>query len=290
MLKISIIVLVKTMKEFICGKYTLPLGKKTYIMGILNVTPDSFSDGGKYNDVRRALEHTEKMIEDGADIIDIGAVSTKPFSVSVSDKEEWERLKPVLREIRKNFNVPVSVDTVSSVTAEKSLYLGADIINDVSGIFSSDMAEIIKKYNAGWVIMHGGVGVHKAQDVVDFNGGIINSVNEFFEKMLEDISMFGIPLNRICLDAGFGFAKTNEQNIELLKNFEKLNNPSLPLLCALSRKRFIGKISGEEDSSDRLGGTLAANITAVIKGADIIRVHEIPLHKKSIDTIDNIYR
>ncbi|MBR3767581.1 MAG: dihydropteroate synthase [Clostridia bacterium] len=278
------------MKEFICGKYTLPLGKKTYIMGILNVTPDSFSDGGKYNDVRRALEHTEKMIEDGADIIDIGAVSTKPFSVSVSDKEEWERLKPVLREIRKNFNVPVSVDTVSSVTAEKSLYLGADIINDVSGIFSSDMAEIIKKYNAGWVIMHGGVGVHKAQDVVDFNGGIINSVNEFFEKMLEDISMFGIPLNRICLDAGFGFAKTNEQNIELLKNFEKLNNPSLPLLCALSRKRFIGKISGEEDSSDRLGGTLAANITAVIKGADIIRVHEIPLHKKSIDTIDNIYR
>lgn len=278
------------MNEFICNDFSFSLGKKTYIMGILNVTPDSFSDGGKYNTLSGALMHAENMIKEGADIIDIGAVSTRPFSEKVSAEEEWSRLEKILPEIKRNFSVPVSVDTFIPSVAEKCLDFGADIINDVSGVFSSDMAEIIKKYNCGWIVMHGGVGVRKTEDITDFSDGIINDVNRFFSDAVKYAEEKGISLNRLCLDAGFGFSKTNEQNLELLKNYEKLEKHSLPLLCALSRKRFIGELSGEEESSDRLFGTLSANITAVMKGADIVRVHDVLSHKKSLSVTDRLLR
>lgn len=278
------------MNEFVFGKNRLPLGKKTYIMGILNVTPDSFSDGGNYNEVKKAVVHTQKMINDGADIIDIGAVSTRPYSEPVSAAEEWERIRDILYEIRRNYSVPLSIDTFNPYTAERCLDMGADIINDVSGIFSSDMAEIIKKYNCGWVIMHGGVALRKAEEEVQFENGIISDVNCYFDGMLEKAAQKGIPAENICLDAGFGFSKNSEQNTELLKNYDKLNKHGLSLLCALSRKRFIGELMGETDSENRDSGTLAANISACMKGADIIRVHNVSLHKKSLQVIDRLFR
>ncbi len=278
------------MKEFKCGNFSLPIGNKTYIMGILNVTPDSFSDGGKYSEINSALSHAEKMICEGADIIDVGAVSTRPFSDYVSAEEEWERLRDVLREIRKSFNVPVSVDTFNPDTAEKCLDMGADIINDVSGIISSEMAELIKKYGSGWVIMHGGIKINKTEDICDYPDGIVNDVNSFFSSSVNELIRLGIKKESICLDAGFGFAKTASQNKELLKNFDMLDNNGCPLLCGLSRKRFIGELSGESDSSFRTGGTLAANVFAASKGADIIRVHEIELHKKALQTIDRLIK
>lgn len=268
------------MNEFICGKYCLPFGQKKYLMGILNVTPDSFSDGGKYNNVRAALMHTEKMLSEGADIIDVGGMSTRPFSVKVSEEEEWRRLRYIIPEIIRNFDVPVSVDTFSPSVAERCLDAGADIINDVSGVFLSDMADVIKKYNCGWIIMHGGVNLRKTEAEAEFPDGIVNDVNAFFGSMLEKIKGEGIASERICLDAGFGFSKNSSQNIELLKNYEKINKNGLPLLCALSRKRFIGEMYGEADAEKRDNGTLEANKLALAKGADILRVHNVAIHRE----------
>ncbi len=266
------------MNEFLCNGKRFPLGKKTYIMGILNVTPDSFSDGGKYNSLKNALCHTEEMLKDGADIIDIGAVSTRPFSEKVSESEEWERLKEILPEIKKAFpEAVISVDTVSPLVAEKCLSEGADIINDVSGVFLSDMAEIIKKYDCGWVVMHGGIAVRKTEEVTVFPDGIVTDVNAFFDEMLKKAEDLGIHQSRICLDPGFGFSKTNEQNRELLENFGKIEKHNSALMCALSRKRFIREMSGNREE-DIIRATVNANMEAVKNGADIIRVHDVKEH------------
>ncbi len=278
------------MSEFVFGNKSLPLGGKTYIMGILNVTPDSFSDGGEYFSVSEAVRQTEKMIEEGADIIDVGAVSTRPFSDKVSIEEEWSRLAPVLSELRKRFSVPISVDTFNPENIKRSLDAGADIINDVGGIFSPLTAECVKEYNAGWIIMHGGVLISDAGEQKTYSDGIVNDVNTFFCSMLKKIAEYNIPLNNICLDAGFGFAKNTEQNIELLKNFEKIRKDSLPLLCALSRKRFIGELSGEADAKKRDTATAAANLAAVQKGADIVRVHNVALAKQTLCVADALLR
>ncbi len=278
------------MKFFNTVHFSFELGKKTYIMGILNVTPDSFSDGGKYFSLEDALKQTEKMIEEGADIIDIGAVSTRPFSEYVSPEEEWNRLQNVLYEIKKNFNIPISIDTFNPFTAERCLDTGADIINDVSGVFSSEMAEIINKYNCGWIMMHGGVSLRKTETEIQFSEGILNDVNAFFCEMKNKADEFGISEDKICFDPGFGFSKNEEQNIELLKNFGELKTEGQALLCALSRKRFIGALTGEEDSEFRDNGTLAANIIAATNGADIVRVHNVALHKKSLQLTDKLFR
>lgn len=268
------------MSEFICNGKSFPLGKKVYIMGILNVTPDSFSDGGKYNSLKTALSHTEEMLRDGADIIDIGAVSTRPFSEKVTEAEEWERLKEILPAIKKAFpEAVISVDTISPLVAEKSLSEGADIINDVSGVFLSEMAEIIKKYDCGWVVMHGGIAVRKTEEVTVFPDGIVTDVNAFFDEMLHKAEDLGIHHSRICLDPGFGFSKTNEQNRELLENFGKLEKQSCALMCALSRKRFIREKAGDREE-DIVRLTVEADRFAVENGADIIRVHDVKEHRE----------
>lgn len=279
-----------TMKEFICGKYKLDIGKKTYIMGILNVTPDSFSDGGKYVSFEKAVNYAKQMVLDGADIIDLGAVSTRPFSEHVSPEEEWTRLENVLPALVDSLRVPVSVDTYNVSTAEKCLDCGASIINDVSGIFSSDMAEIIKKYNAGWILMHGGIKNGGAETEREYENGIISSVNEFFDKVKNEAVKEGVALSNICVDPGFGFSKNTAQNTQLLEKFQDIRNSGFPLLCALSKKRFIGDLSFSPHVGDRLMGTLAANVSAVLKGADIIRVHDVSEHSKFFSVIDSIYR
>ncbi len=273
------------MKAFEAGRFSFSAQNKPYIMGILNVTPDSFSDGGRYFSLTDALKQTEKMIEDGADVIDVGAVSTRPFSEKVDEAEEWNRLKLIVPEIIKNFNIPVSVDTFTPAVAERCLYEGADIINDVSGIFMSQMADVIKRYNCGWVIMHGGVMLRRSEEEIEYSTSVVDDVNSFFSEMLDRIKEQGIEKNRICLDAGFGFSKNTAQNIELLESFDEIDNHGLLLLCALSRKRFIGEMSGEKDAEKRDNATLEANLKAIKKGADMIRVHNVRLHKCAITDI-----
>ncbi len=268
------------MREFICNGKTFPLGERAYIMGILNVTPDSFSDGGRYNSLKTALYRTEEMLLEGADIIDVGAVSTRPFAEKVSETEEWERLKEILPSIKKEFpDAVLSVDTVSPLVAEKSLSAGADIINDVSGVFLSDMAEIIKKYDCGWVVMHGGISLRKTEEITVFSEGIVTDVNNFFSDMLKKAEAFGIHHSRLCLDPGFGFSKTNEQNRELLEHFGKLQKSDCALMCALSRKRFIREKAGDSEA-DIIAETVNANCFAIKNGADIIRVHDIKEHRE----------
>lgn len=268
------------------GSFSLK-GKK-YIMGIVNITPDSFSDGGKYFSTEAAVSHSLRLIEDSADIIDLGAMSTKPFSKSVTPHEEQERLLPVLRELRKKTEVPISVDTIYPETVYAAINEGADIINDVSGVFSPEIAGYVKENNCGYIVMHGGVKRSPAQTVCDYPMGIINHVQMFFDEILTQLTDFGIEKEYICLDPGFGFMKTAEQNRELLKNLSILDTNGVALISALSRKRFIGELSQDSDASDRLGGTLAANILSVWEGADFIRTHEVAIHRKALNLIEKI--
>lgn len=276
------------MNEMKFTGYTLPLGKKTYIMGIVNVTPDSFSDGGSFFKPLDALSCIEEMINDGVDIIDMGAVSTRPFSKPVTPEEEWSRLKGVFDLLPSDLGVPLSVDTFNIETARRCLDAGADIINDVSGVFSYETARLIKEYNAGWILMHGGVKTGNAETQREYPQGILFSVNEFFADCRKRSAECGIPQSSLCFDAGFGFSKSNEQNIELLNNYDKIEKGDTALLCALSRKRFIGKLSSVEESGKRDPATLCADIIACSKGADIVRVHNVKMHRQAFSLFDNL--
>lgn len=275
------------MNYFKCGKYSLPLGKKTYIMGILNVTPDSFSDGGLWNDPQKAADHAREMVEAGADIIDIGAQSTRPGHIEISAAEEIERLGAVF-EVLKNPKVPVSVDTYYPEAAEFSLKNGADIINDVSGVFNPLMAEVVKKYNAGWIVMHTGGGT--ADIVPQYEDGIVENVKAFFEQMLSSCKSFGIDESCICLDPGIGFGKTYEDNLTLLGRMNEIRVAQNALLAGASRKRVIGTATGVQQADERLIGTIAAHCACMAGGADIIRVHDVAESAESAKMCDAIYR
>ena len=274
------------MKEFVCRNRNICIDGKGLIMGIVNVTPDSFFDGGEFLDSVSATDHIKNMIADGADIIDIGAMSTRPGSKPVSVDEEINRLTPVLTEAVKIKNIIISVDTVNYETAEFALKNGAHIINDVSGIFSNEMASVVKKYNAGWVMTHtSGV---PSGSIVEYPDGVVVAVNDFFEAFIRKVESFGILKNHICIDPGFGFAKTTADNIELLKNLEKVVRTDVAFLTALSRKRFIGEVTGTADPEDRLAGTLTADIIALMKGTDIVRVHDVNETRQTIAIYNSI--
>lgn len=261
------------MKEFVFRSGNFCFDKKGLIMGILNVTPDSFSDGGKYFSEQAATKKINEMLSHGAHIIDIGAMSTRPGSEPVTAQEEINRLTPVLAEAVKIENIVISVDTVNPETARFALECGANIINDVSGIFSEDMATVVKEYNAGWILTHtGGVA---SGSVIDYPQGVIHAVNAYFDTVLNECRNFGIEKKYICLDPGFGFAKTTKDNVELLKNLEKVIRPDVAFLTALSRKRFIGELTDVSIPENRMAGTLAANLIALMKGSNILRVHDV---------------
>lgn len=270
------------------GEYAL--GKKTYIMGILNVTPDSFSDGGLWLSPEKAVAHAAEMEKDGADIIDIGAFSTRPGAADVPAEEEWRRLSAVLPAVLKSVGIPVSVDTFVPKVAQKCLETGVSIINDVSGVFNEDMARLIKEYGAGWIMMHGGTATGKAESEVSYANGTVAAVQLFFDRMTTLSESFGINPEKICLDPGFGFSKNVEQNTELLKNLSSLDTHGRALLSALSRKRFVGALGGEPNAESRDEATLACDIMSILGGADIVRVHNTALHAKALRAADALIR
>ncbi len=255
-------------------------------MGILNVTPDSFSDGGKFFDSVSATEHAKEMIIQGADIIDVGAMSTRPGSEPITAAEEIGRLEQVLKELSLTEDIVISVDTVNRETAEFALCNGAHIINDVSGCFNKEMAAVVKKYHAGWIITH--TGNAPAGSVLEYPDGAVNAVNDFFDMMIDESEKFGIGKEYLCLDPGFGFAKTTEDNVEILKKLEKLVRSDVAFLTALSRKRFIGAITGVENPDERIIGTVAADMIALMKGTDIIRVHDVKEACQSVAIYNSI--
>ena len=272
---------------FRAGKHEFPLGKRTYVMGILNYTPDSFSDGGMYFTPEKALEHALKMQEQGADIIDIGANSTRPDAVILGAAEEKERLIPVLEAVRGKITAAVSVDTFYPACAEAALKSGADIINDVSGVFNPETAKLAAKYGAGYIVMHNPCGSAAASEYPD---GVVADLRKFFIDAIELAAKFGLPKEQLCLDPGFGFGKTYEDNLEILRDLQWLKFKGVALLAAGSRKRFIGTASGEENSALRDSGTVAAHTAAIAGGADIIRVHDVFSGVQGARVSDAIYR
>ncbi|MCR5484243.1 MAG: dihydropteroate synthase [Clostridiales bacterium] len=273
--------------EYFCGKnFSFLLNKKTYVMGILNVTPDSFSDGGKYFSPESAVSHAVSMQNTGADIIDVGAMSTRPGAEIISPEEEISRLRGVLPLLSKEISVPISADTYNVETARYALEHGAAIINDVSGKFDPEMAKLIKEYGAGWVIVHGGDSNAESSCTKD----IIGSVNSFFKSAVSAAEMCGIDKKSICLDVGIGFGKSRDDDAYLLGDLKKINTLGCALLVGASRKRFIGEVTGESEPSKRDAGTVAAHTLAIAGGADIIRAHDVFSAVGGALTADRIVR
>ena len=266
--------------------FEFELNKKTYVMGILNVTEDSFFDGGKYNTVERALAHTKEMLQDGADIIDIGAQSTKPGHKEISAKEELKIIKQYLPYIYNETKAVISVDTFYPVVAEYALQNGAAIINDVSGVVSEEMAKVIKKYNAGWIIMHTGGGT--ADTVPEYQMSVVESVNKFFTDSKKRCVDLGLTVEQLVFDIGIGFGKTTEQSMSLLKHLNSLKS-DVALMVALSSKRIIGETT-KADGYDRVYGTISANVISVINGADFVRVHNVKENVLALKMLDAIVR
>lgn len=266
--------------------------KKTLVMAILNVTPDSFSDGGKFSTIDEALKQTEKLIEEGADILDIGGESTRPNAQRVSIEEEIRRTSPVIEAIKTRFNIAISIDTSKAEVAENAVNSGAEIINDVSGLrFDEKIAEIAAKYQTGLILMHlRGTfeTMHEKQESAD----ICAEVSKGFYSSIEKARNFGVKDETIALDVGIGFSKTFEQNLELLANLKELcaNFPNFPMLVGVSRKSFIGKILDNAPTEERLNGTLAANAVSIWNGANIIRVHDVKENVEMLKIVEAVKR
>jgi dihydropteroate synthase len=267
----------------------LQLNKHSYdlnrplVMGILNITPDSFSDGGQYLDFDQALKRAETMIEEGADIIDIGGESTRPGSDPVSADEELKRITPIIRALQKHSNIVISVDTYKPRVMEQIIDMGVGMINDVFALQQPGAIDVIKKSNVGICLMHM-QGTPKTMQLNPTYQDVVNEVKLFLEERANSLIAEGVKTERIILDPGFGFGKTFEHNISLLQNLESFQTLKFPLLVGLSRKSFIRKIlSGDHD--DHLSGSISAAILSIVKGAKIVRVHDVKETQSAIKII-----
>lgn len=262
----------------------IDLNNKTLIMGILNVTPDSFSDGGNYFDINKAFFKAKEMIKDGADIIDIGGMSTRPGHEDVSIDEEINRVIPIIKKISSELDILISIDTYHWEVAKEAIKNGAHIVNDIWGLQkdNGEMAKIIGESGAILVAMHN-------QNNTSYADDIILSIRNFFKNTFEIAEKNNIKLNKIILDPGIGFGKTLDQNIEVLSRLEELNDLG-PLLLGTSRKGFIGSITNVKIPKDRVFGTIATSIIGIQKGVSIIRVHDVKEHKDAVLITDKILK
>jgi dihydropteroate synthase len=258
--------------KFVCGSYQLNL-TRPHIMGIVNVTPDSFSDGGKYTSVEQAVVHALQLIEEGADILDIGGESTRPGATPVPLSEELSRVIPVIQALRKVANVPISIDTYKPEVMREAINAGADIVNDVRALQEHGALEIVAASSAGVCLMHmQGMPQTMQQDPVYHD--VVGEVKDFLTVRMHAAINAGISAERITLDPGFGFGKRTIHNIALIQHLEKLAEIGLPLLVGLSRKSVLGAITGQ-DENQRLHAGLAASVISAMKGAKILRVHDV---------------
>lgn len=262
------------------GNKKFDIENKTYIMGILNVTPDSFSDGGKFNTIENALKHTEKMIEEGADIIDVGGESSRPGYIPITEEDEILRVVPVIENIKKRFDITVSVDTYKYNVAKAAFDVGADIINDIWGFkYNNKMAEITKEYDAVCCLMHN----RNNTNYVNYMEDVLNDLKESVKIAINA----GISKEKIIIDPGVGFGKTYENNIEIINNLQKLKELGFPVLLGTSRKSVIG-ITLNLPVNERLEGTLATTVFGVIKGCSFIRVHDVKENKRVITMTEKL--
>ena len=266
-------------------------GKKTSIMGILNLTPDSFSDGGDFFDLEKALIQVEKFINYGVDVIDIGAQSTRPGAEEVGSAIEIERLIPILREVRKRFpNIIISVDTFNSDVASKALLNGANWINDVTGGRRDEaMYDLVSKFDCPFVITHSKGNSQTMNDLSCYEN-LIEDIIDSLKILIEKAISKGVNMNKIILDPGLGFAKNTSQNIIVLKNLKKFKELGFPLLIGASRKRFIGEVLNISNPKDRDIGSMAISCLCSQLNIEIVRVHNVELNYQIIKMADKIFR
>jgi len=265
------------------GSKLFDFTKKTVIIGILNVTPDSFSDGGQYYNVDAALKQTEKMIQEGADIIDVGGESTRPGHKPVEAEAEIDRVVPVIEAIRKSFDVPLSIDTTKALVADAAVAVGADMINDVWG-FKADpeMATVASSHNVVCCLTHNRLDMEYA----DFINDVINDLRECI-RLAESA---GISREKIIIDPGLGFAKDYEHNISIMNNLEKLHDLGFPILLGASRKRFIGQATEKVKAEERDIGTVSTTVMGIMKGCQLIRVHNVAMNKEASIMADAVIK
>ena len=251
----------------IIGTKEFDTAHKCYIMGILNVTPDSFSDGGKFNHLDAALRHAEEMMEEGADIIDIGGESTRPGHQVITDEEEISRVTPVIEAVKKHFDIPVSIDTYKGAVTEAALQAGADLVNDIWG-FKHDkrVAELTARYGAACCLMHN----RKEAVYENFQKDVLSDL----EECIQIARAAGVPDDKIILDPGVGFGKTYEMNLEITNHVDILHTLGFPVLLGTSRKSMIG-LTLDLPATERVEGTLATTVIGVIKGCSFVRVHDV---------------
>lgn len=264
------------------GKKDFEIGKRTYIMGILNVTPDSFSDGGKFNDIEKAIQHAKEMIEQGVDIIDIGGESTRPNHTSVSEEEELNRVVPAIKALVKEIDVPISVDTYKGKVAEEAVKAGAALINDVWG-FKKDpyIAKVAAKYEVPCCLMHN----RENKDYKNLMEDVLSDLKDSIDIALKA----GVKPKNIILDPGIGFAKTYEQNLIVMNHLEDFRKFGYPLLLGTSRKSMIGNALNLP-TEERVEGTVATTVIGIMKGYDFVRVHDIKENKRASIMTDAIVR
>lgn len=259
-------------------------------MGVLNVTPDSFSDGGRFFDHTRALEHAERLVAEGADILDIGGESTRPGSLDVDAEEEARRVVPVVEALAGRVPVPLSVDTTKAFVARLALGAGAEILNDISGLrFDPALAEEAARAGAGLVLMHS-LGTRETLHTLPPVEDVLSEVSDSLRASIAEAVRRGVARESIAVDPGFGFGKSHEQNVELLARLNEIAAafPDLPFLVGTSRKRFIGTLLGGAPVEERLHGTMATVAAAVLRGAAIVRVHNVRAAVETVRVIDAI--
>ena len=272
------------------ARRSLPYGERTLVMGVLNVTPDSFSDGGQFFAFDRAIEQAEQMIAEGADIIDVGGESTRPGSEFVSEAEESRRVIPVIERLASSSSIPISIDTTKPPIARAALEAGAEIVNDISGLrFDPAIADEAARANAGLVLMHSR-GTPKDMQQMPPVADIMSEVVTGLHESVAIAEQRGVARESIAIDPGIGFGKTAEQNVELIAKLDQLARafPDLPLMIGTSRKSFIGKLLGDAPADQRLYGTLASVVAAVLNGAQIVRVHDVKAAADAVRMVDAI--
>lgn len=264
------------------GNQLFEIGKRTYIMGILNITPDSFSDGGQYNSIDNAINHAKKMIEEGADILDIGGESTRPGHLEVCSEDEIRRVVPIIEALKNITDIPISIDTTKAQVAEMAIKAGADLVNDIWGFKKdSNMAKVVAKYDVACCLMHN----RKEKDY-------INLIPDMKKDLLESIKLAqaaGVKKEKIILDPGIGFAKDLAQNIKVMRAMEVFKDLGYPILLGTSRKSMIG-LTLDLPVFERLEGTLATTSIGIMKGCDFVRVHDVKENKRVTLMTDAIVR
>lgn len=272
-----------TAEERVLGRLRFRPGERTLVMGIVNVTPDSFSDGGRYATTEAAIAHGLQLANEGADILDIGGESSRPGHTRIPVQAELDRVLPVIEGLRRRSELPISIDTVKHEVADAALEAGADIVNDIWGLQDDpDMADVTARHGAGLVAMHNR---READRTID----IAADMAAFFERTLALADRAGIARERIVLDPGIGFGKTFEQNLAALAKLSEFRRFGLPILLGTSRKSFIGKIT-DVPASERLPGTIASSVLGIQAGVDIVRVHDVQEHVQACRVADAICR